>query len=352
MELEDLLKLFDSLGISKEDLEKALKEIDTDADAEDIAEAIGKVLGKFGSGVASGATGLDSRLLSELLKLFGPLAQDLLKRLLEDVLGEKKGFKTRKPGETWRRERINREGPGFEEDFPPDVDIQSAAKVTCGDDGQLKVTLKMAVRHREETITKLKLTGYTNRMEPVTLASKLNYGNNALTKANANPGDWAEFEISFSVPCELAIMNGGTVMMQYTIWDEDGNYTTDFEAILCTDVLIDPEGKCCKNFKIEEIRSALLGGLTDAIKAGKFSLDDLLKKITDPAEEEDNKAPNPPAKDVGRKAEESAAKATKATAKERGAELPRRVRVELDGDDFDSLKRLAALEAVELTQPR
>ncbi len=338
MELEDLLKLFDKLGISKDDLEKALKDIKPDAKPEDIAEALGKVLGKFGSGVAAGATGLDSSLIAELLKLFGPAASDLLKKLLDEILGEKEGFKTRKPGGPWRRERINRNGPGFEEDFPPDIDIDGAAKVDCGDDGQLKVTLKMAIRHREEKITKLKLTGYTNKMEPVTLASKRNYGNNALVKANANEGEWAEFEVSFSMPCELAIMNGGTVMMQYTIWDEDGNYTTDFEAILCTDVLIDPNKKCCKNFKTDDIRGALLGGLMDAIKAGKFSLDDLLKKVTDPAEGEGERPKSPTKTEP--KAEDKDDKKT--------ASLPRKVRIDLDAEELASLRRIAAIEGIEV----
>ena len=351
MELDELLKLLDKLGITKEDLEKALKDLNTGAKPEEIAEALGKVIGKFGSGVAAGATGLDSTLIAELLKLFGPLADDLLKKILEEILGEKKGFRTNKPGEPWRRERINRNGPGFEDDFPPDIDIDGAAKVECGDDGQLKVTLKMAVRNREETITKLKLTGYTNKMEPVTLASKRNYGNNALVKANANKGDWAEFEVSFSMPCELAIMNGGTVMMQYTIWDEDGNYTTDFEAILCTDVLIDPDKKCCKNFKTDDTRDALLGGLIDAIKTGKFTLDDLLNKITTPAESDD-KTPELPKKSEPRTSDKkgTADKADPArdeTARTVPSALPRRVRVELDQEDFAILKRLPSIEAIE-----
>lgn len=306
MDLDDLLDLLDKAGVSKDDLEDALKDLKPGAKAEDVAEAIGKVLGKFGSGVVGGATGVDADLLKLLLELFGPTAKGLLEDIMKELLGEKKGFITRKPGAgPWRRERINKNGPGLQDDYPPDIKLLETPKPGCAEDGRLKVTFKFAIRHREEDIVNLVVEGFNGEMKPVAIGNRINTGNNELVEANGDKdgsstdaGDWVSFEMTVYVPCEFAIAGGGNLLLQYSIFDEDGNYTTDFIMVPFTNILIDPDKTCCKNFKLDQIKDALLKHLTDAMKDKSFSLDELLEKITKPAEdEEDDKKKAEPKKE-------------------------------------------------------
>lgn len=319
MDLEDLLKLLEKAGVSKEDLEKGLKDLNADATKEEIAEAIGRIIGKFGGGIVSGTTGLDPDLIKLLLDLFGPAAKAAIGRLLEELLGEREGFKTRKPGTNpWRRERINLDGPGLVDDNAPDIELQETPVPGCCERvDQLAVSLNFAIKHREEDIEKLKVEAYNQDMKPVAVASKLNVGNNELVEANGDKhgsdteeGDWVEVEMTVCVPCEFAIAGGGTVLLQYSIVDVDGNYVTDFIFVSFTDLLIDPDRECCKNFRIESIKEKLIERLTDLMGEGGFSIQDFLEELTKPAENEDEELGGQPETEKKEKASKVAEEKT------------------------------------------
>ncbi|KQY29474.1 hypothetical protein ASD38_08995 [Caulobacter sp. Root487D2Y] len=235
------------------------------ATPDDIAAALGRILGKFGGGVAGGATGLDPDLLKLLLELLGPLARDLLARLIERFVGGGERYRTEHQGGHKYSKIVRHPKDVFDlvEDLAPDVFVTDNLRPECkGDSVQFTLSLKVVCQEEPIRFIQVQSMGPAGSQAYPRITMAGDPGSK-LPKRDDQEVD-ASYDVQFTidVPCTEIFKNGGTVIFVITVQDFDGNQVVDFCEAEAADFVL--KNKCCGTNVDEVFRARLL----DLIRTG------------------------------------------------------------------------------------
>jgi hypothetical protein len=270
MALEDeLQRLAKQLGITDpakiDEFVQKIKDLLGDKGADDIAEKLGEILGKFGRGAAMGAGGaaLDPEIIKKLIELLGPAFSDILDRIMRKIFGDGSGFTVTSPGPSpYKRERLRnpaRDTADVVDTLAPDIDLNSTPRIECVGNDRIRITLTVSVVQREERLAKIQ--AIVNGSTGAEIDGRVfRPGESSLPRTPEDDTPYS-IEFSFEVPCSEAIRSLGILIVTIYVEDVDGNQMINFLEIDLAAQLLNPDERCCKTFKDEEIRRGLLEAL-------------------------------------------------------------------------------------------
>jgi hypothetical protein len=285
--LSDLLK---KVGIPDGQIKDILDELKGTKSGLEIAGELGQILGKFLDGAASGAKGvpIDPGLISKLLEALGPVAQDLIRGIVERLKGNSDGYAVSFPGpQIYKLQKTKKKSNNafefsLDDGRAPDVSIVGTPNSRCVGD-HIEILLGVRVSRQAEPIKHVMAEAYDISGQRIGVDLVFNGERGLPARGNQETDSPFAIDLTVRIECVQAFKCFGGVTIAVAAQDHNGDLMYDFVIVDVTRHLLQT-GNCCSALNDDDTRLAIKEGFKKALdKVTPADAEKLIARIVCPS---------------------------------------------------------------------